>query len=105
MNNKLYVGNLPFTATEADINRVFAAAGQVTRTTIVTDRETQRPRGFAFVEMASDEQATAAVQTLDGTSLGGRSIQVNIARPREDRGGGYGGGGYGGGARRDSNRW
>ena len=70
MNNKLYVGNLPFSATEADISQVFGGVGQVTRTTIVTDRETGRPRGFAFVEMASDADAQAAVQALDGTSLG-----------------------------------
>jgi len=95
MNNKLYVGNLPFTATEADITKAFGSVGTVTRTTIVTDRETGRPRGFAFVEMATDADATAAVQGLDGTSLGGRTIQVNIARPREERGG-FGGGGGGG---------
>lgn len=105
MNNKLYVGNLPFSATEAEINKVFGGVGTVTRTTIVTDRETGRPRGFAFVEMATDADAQAAVQGLDGTSLGGRNIQVNIARPREERGGGgFGGGGggrggFGGGGR------
>jgi RNA recognition motif-containing protein len=101
MNNKLYVGNLPFTATEAELQKVFATVGQVTRTTIMTDRETQRPRGFAFVEMGTDSQAGAAVQSLHGHNLGGRQIQVSIARPREDRGG------FGGGGRpaRDGNRW
>jgi RNA recognition motif-containing protein len=99
MNNKLYVGNLPFSATEAEINKLFGGVGQVSRTSIVTDRETGRPRGFAFVEMATDAEAQAAVTALDGQNLGGRQIQVNIARPREDRGGGGGGGGggYGGG--------
>jgi cold-inducible RNA-binding protein len=101
MNNKLYVGNLPFSATDADLQQVFATVGQVIRTTIVTDRETQRPRGFAFVEMATDSQADAAVQSLHGHNLGGRQIQVNIARPREDRGG-FGGGGR---SSRDGNRW
>jgi RNA recognition motif-containing protein len=95
MNNKLYVGNLPFSATEGDINQAFSGVGQVSRVTIVTDRETGRPRGFAFVEMATDADAQAAVSALDGTSLGGRNIQVNIARPREERGG-FGGGGGGG---------
>jgi len=100
MNNKLYVGNLPFSATEADISQVFSSVGQVTRTTIVMDRETQRPRGFAFVEMSSAAEADDAVAKLQGSSLGGRSIQVSIARPREERsggGGGFGGGGGGGG--------
>jgi cold-inducible RNA-binding protein len=101
MNNKLYVGNLPFTATDADLQQVFATVGQVTRTTIVTDRETQRPRGFAFVEMGTDSEADAAVQRLHGHNLGGRQIQVNIARPREDRGG-FGGAGR---SQRDGNRW
>lgn len=96
MNNKLYVGNLPFSATEAELNKLFGGVGQVSRTSIVTDRETGRPRGFAFVEMATDAEAQAAVQSLDGQSLGGRQIQVNIARPREERSGG-GGGGFGGG--------
>ncbi|MDP2312146.1 MAG: RNA-binding protein, partial [Pseudomonadota bacterium] len=98
MNNKLYVGNLPFSATEAELNKLFGGVGQVSRTSIVTDRETGRPRGFAFVEMATDAEAQAAVQSLDGQSLGGRQIQVNIARPREERSGG--GGGFGGGGGR-----
>lgn len=96
MQNKLYVGNLPFSATEADLNRIFAAVGTVSRTTIVTDRETQRPRGFAFVEMATDADAQAAVNQLDRKDFGGRAMQVNIARPREDRGSA---------PRRDSGRW
>ncbi|MES2644478.1 MAG: RNA-binding protein [Myxococcota bacterium] len=99
MNNKLYVGNLPFSATEAELNKLFGGVGQVSRTSIVTDRETGRPRGFAFVEMATDAEAQAAVQSLDGQSLGGRQIQVNIARPREERSGGGGGFGGGGGGR------
>lgn len=86
MNNKLYVGNLPFSATEADLSKVFASVGPVSRTTIVVDRETQRPRGFAFVEMGSDSDAQSAVNALNGRDFGGRQMQVNIARPREDRG-------------------
>ncbi len=111
MNNKLYVGNLPFSVTEAELTKMFSGVGQVSRTTIVTDRETGRPRGFAFVEMASDADAAAAVKGLDGQALGGRQMQVNIARPREERsgggGGGYGGGGGGGGGRppRNNDRW
>ncbi len=109
MNNKLYVGNLPFSATENDIGNAFAAAGNVTKVSIVMDRETQRPRGFAFVEMGSDADAEAAVAQLNGSNMGGRAIVVNIARPREERGGfggggggrgGFGGGGFGGGNRR-----
>ena len=66
MNNKLYVGNLPFSATEADVTAAFSQVGNVTRTSIITDRETGRPRGFAFVEMATDAEAQAAVDKLNG---------------------------------------
>jgi RNA recognition motif-containing protein len=98
MNNRLYVGNLSFSATEDELRDIFGAHGNVQRATIVTDRETGRSRGFAFVEMGSDTEARAAIQALDGQSVGGRTIQVNVARPREDRGnGGFGGGGRGGG--------
>lgn len=99
-NNKLYVGNLSFNTTEPGLAEAFGAHGTVKRATIVTDRETGRARGFAFVEMDSDEEAQAAINALDGKSLDGRQIQVNVARPREDRGGGSGGGGG-----RSNNRW
>ncbi|MHC5012452.1 MAG: RNA recognition motif domain-containing protein [Planctomycetota bacterium] len=94
--NKLYVGNLSFTSTEDDITGAFSPHGTVTSVNVIMDRETGRPRGFAFVEMGSDAEAQAAVQALDGQDLGGRNIKVNIAKPRESRGGG-------GGGRRD--RW
>ena len=99
-NNKLYVGNLSFSTTEAGLSEAFSAHGTVQRATIVTDRETGRARGFGFVEMGSEAEAQAAISALDGKSLDGRTIQVNVARPREDRGGGGGGRGGGGG-----NRW
>ena len=93
--NKLYVGNIPFKMTEADLSRLFSDYGAVSRATVVTDRETGRPRGFAFVEMGSDAEAQAAIDALDGKSIEGRAIRVNVARPREDREGGGGGGGRG----------
>jgi len=95
---KLYVGNLPFSATESDLRQAFEAHGQVTSATIVMDRETGRPRGFGFIEMASDDEARAAIEAMNGANLGGRNLTVNEARPREAGGGGGGGrGGYGGG--------
>ena len=96
-NNKLYVGNLSFKTTEQGLAQAFAPFGNVTRATVVTDRETGRARGFGFVEMGSDAEAQAAIDGLDGQMLDGRPIQVNVARPREDRGGGGGG--------RGGNRW
>ena len=101
MNNKLYVGNLSFKTTEDGLVQAFSQYGDVKRATVVTDRETGRARGFAFVEMGSDEEAQSAIDGLNGQSLDGRQIQVNVARPREDRGPG-GGGGFGGGGGRDS---
>lgn len=98
MNNKLYVGNLSFKTTEDGLVNAFSQYGEVKRATVVTDRETGRPRGFAFVEMGSDEEAQSAIDGLNGQSLDGRQVQVNVARPREDRGGG--GGGFGGGGGR-----
>jgi len=93
--NKLYVGNMSFNSTEDDIRDAFAPHGTVTSVNIIMDRETGRPRGFAFVEMGSDSEAQAAVKGLDGQDLDGRSLKVNIAKPREPRGGGGGGGGGG----------
>ena len=104
MQNKLYVGNLSFDAGQAEVEAAFAAYGTVQSVNLVTDRETGRPRGFGFVEMGSDSEAQAAIEGLDQQPLGGRNLTVNIAKPRENRGGGGGGGGgYGGG--RGGDRW
>ncbi|MBN2575607.1 MAG: RNA-binding protein [Deltaproteobacteria bacterium] len=95
MGKRLYVGNLPYSATEADLRDAFAATGhEVTEVKVVLDRDTGRPRGFAFVEMASDEGAQAAIATLNGKDLQGRAIAVSEAR---ERSGGGGRGGYEGG--------
>jgi RNA recognition motif-containing protein len=97
MGTRLYVGNLPYTADEAMIRSFFEQGGrQVTQVKIVTDRDTGRPRGFAFVEMADDNMAKAAINDLNGQNLGGRTIVVNEAREPQRGGGGGGGGGYGG---------
>ena len=84
------MGNIPFTTTDDDLLNWFAEYGTVTRTQVVTDRETGRSRGFGFVEMAGEE-AEAAIQALDGSQMGGRTLKVNEARPRENSGGGGGG--------------
>lgn len=96
---KLYVGNLSFKTTEDELRSLFEQHGTVTSASLVMDRETGRPRGFGFVEMADDAQAKAAINALNGQNIGGRDLTVNEARPREDRGGGGGGGrgGFGGG--------
>jgi RNA recognition motif-containing protein len=96
MNTKLYVGNLSFDTTENDLQDLFSKQGPVTEVNMIQDRVTGRPRGFAFVTMATPEGAQAAIKTLNGTDFGGRPLTVNESRPREDRPGG-GGGGYGGG--------
>jgi RNA recognition motif-containing protein len=88
---KIYVGNLSFNATDAELRDLFGRHGEVSSVSLITDRETGQPRGFAFVEMESG--ADAAISALDGSQLGGRTLKVNEARPREDRGGGGGGGG------------
>jgi len=94
---KIYVGNLPYSATENDIREKFGEHGTVESVSLITDRETGRPRGFGFVEM-DDEGATAAIAALDGKDMDGRSLRVNEARPRREGGGGGGGrGGFGGG--------
>jgi RNA recognition motif-containing protein len=92
MGKKLYVGNLPFSATEAELRELFGRHGTVDRVSVITDRETGRPRGFAFVEM-DPRGADEAMRALDGTEFGGRSLRVNEAM---DRGRGPGGGGGGG---------
>jgi RNA recognition motif-containing protein len=101
MGTRLYVGNLPFDVDESQLRTLFAGAGRtVTEVKMVTDRETGRPRGFAFVEMGSEADAEAAVRELNGTQMGGRALTVNEARERESRGGGgFGGGGRSGGGR------
>lgn len=83
MNNKLFVGNISWDATDEDLKNLFAAHGEVTSARIVTDKATGRSRGFGFVEMASDDQAQAAIGALDGTDFMGRPISVNVAKPKE----------------------
>ncbi len=103
MGNKLYVGNLPYTVRDEDLQKAFGEFGQVSSAKVMMERDTGRSKGFGFVEMGSDSDAQAAVQGMNGQSLGGRSLVVNEARPMESRpprsggGGGYGGGGGGGG--------
>jgi RNA recognition motif-containing protein len=103
MSRKLYVGNLPFQTTETDLEALFASSGDVAQVTVMRDRETGRARGFAFVEMATDEGASKAIETLNNTSYGGRNLSVNEARPQEPRSGGFDGGG--GQRRRSAPRW
>lgn len=114
MSSKIYVGNLPYSVTDSTLESNFAEFGGVTSAKVMMDRETGRSKGFGFVEMASDEVAQAAIKALNGVSVDGRSITVNLARPREEGRGtggysangfkatnradvGYGNGGYGGG--------
>ncbi len=96
MATKLYVGNLSFRTTSEDLRELFAQAGTVESASVIEDRETGRSRGFGFVEMASAEEAAAAVEQFNGKDFNGRNLTVNEARPRQDRGGGGGGGGRGG---------
>jgi cold-inducible RNA-binding protein len=97
MATKLYVGNLAFQTTSQELQELFAQAGTVESASVVEDRETGRSRGFAFVEMSTNEEATAAIEQFNGKELGGRALKVNEAKPRENRGGGGGGrGGFGG---------
>ena len=98
MAKKLYVGGLSYDVTDAQLNEIFAQAGTVESASVIIDRMTGRSRGFGFVEMASDEDAKKAVETLNGQEFAGRTITVNEARPMADRPrGGGGGGGFGGG--------
>ncbi len=114
MGKKLYVGNLPYSATDSEIRALFEQVGEIAEVTVITDRETGRSKGFGFVEMTTDEDAQEAIKRFNGYSMGARPLTVNEARPREERsggggggprrgggGGGYGGGGYGGGGDRD----
>ena len=92
MSVKLYVGNLAFNTTEQDLQEEFSQYGQVSSASLITDRETGRSRGFAFVELDSKESAQTAIAGLNGKDFGGRALTVNEAKPREDRGGGRSGG-------------
>lgn len=106
MAKRIYVGGLPYSTAEQDLESLFASSGTVTSVSVVTDKYTGQSKGFGFVEMSTDAEADAAIRTLNGTMLGGRTLTVNEAKPREERSsGGYGGGGgnrgggggYGGG--------
>lgn len=97
MGTKLYVGNLPYSTTEEDLRNLFSQAGAVTSADVIKDRITGTSKGFAFVEMANEDEAEKAVTQFNGYSLGNRALKVNPARPREE--GGRGGGGFGGGRR------
>jgi len=110
MGNKLYVGNLPYTVRDEDLNQAFSAFGDVASAKVMMERDTGRSKGFGFVEMGSDAEAQAAIQGMHGQNFGGRDLVVNEARPMEPRpprsggfgggrgnGGGFGGGGFGGG--------
>ncbi|HEX4343636.1 MAG TPA: RNA-binding protein [Verrucomicrobiae bacterium] len=113
MSNKLFVGNLSFNTTENDLQDAFAAHGTVVEANLMMDRVSGRPRGFGFVTMSSPEEAQKAIEALNGASIDGRALTVNVARPREERpagggggrreygGGGGAGGGAGGGQRRE----
>jgi RNA recognition motif-containing protein len=111
----IFVGNLSFTSTEDSVRSIFEGYGTVDRVSIITDRETGKSRGFAFVEMPNDDEANRAIGALNGADFGGRKLNVNEARPREERGSGGGGGGFnrgggggaggGGGFRKREPRW
>lgn len=112
MSTKLYVGNLAFQTTSQELQQLFGQAGTVQSASVVEDRDTGRSRGFAFVEMSSEEEATSAIEQFNGKEVGGRALKVNEAKPRENRGGGGRGfsdnraGGYGGnGGGRSEPRW
>ena len=96
MGTKLYVGNLSFRTTAEELRDAFASVGSVESASVIEDRDTGRSRGFAFVEMATAEEAAAAIEQFNGKDFGGRNLTVNEAKPREDRGGRGGGGGRGG---------
>ena len=100
MGRKLYVGNLPYSATEQTLQDTFSQCGTVDWVNVITDRDTGQSKGFGFVEMSSEGEAQKAIQELNGSSLDGREITVNEAKPQQKRSGGGGRGGYGGGGNR-----
>jgi RNA recognition motif-containing protein len=104
MGKKLFIGNLPFSATDSSLSAVFAQCGTVESSKVITDRDTGRSKGFGFVEMSSDDEARDAISKLNGTEIDGRAVAVSEAKPQaprdNNRRGGFGGGGGGGG-----NRW
>lgn len=100
MGKKLYVGNLGYNVTSADLQQMFSAHGSVQSAQVIEDRDAGRSKGFGFVEMSSDDEAAAAINALNGKDHGGRALTVNEAKPRESRPGGGGGGGGGGGYNR-----
>ncbi len=109
MGSKIYVGGLPYSATEQELNSLFATHGSVESARVITDKFTGQSRGFGFVEMASGEEASKAISALNGTQMGGRTLTVNEAKPQEPRSGGGGGdrggrGGFGGGGG-NRDRW
>jgi RNA recognition motif-containing protein len=110
MGSKIYVGGLPYSATEQELNSLFAAHGSVESARVITDKFTGQSRGFGFVEMSSGEEANKAISALNGTQMGGRTLTVNEAKPQEPRSGGGGGdrggrGGFGGGGGGNRDRW
>jgi RNA recognition motif-containing protein len=96
MSKKLYVGNLAFQTTSQDLQQLFAQAGTVESASVIEDRDTGQSKGFAFVEMSTEEEAASAIEQFNGKEVAGRTLKVNEARPRENRGGGGGGRGFGG---------
>ena len=102
MSKNIYVGNIPFTATEDDIHNLFLNEGKINKTQLITDRYTGKSKGFGFVEMENDEEATGAIEKLNNFDLNGRKLIVNEARPREARPAGFAGSG---GGRDNSSRW
>jgi RNA recognition motif-containing protein len=109
MGSKIYVGGLPYSATEQELNSLFAAHGSVESARVITDKFTGQSRGFGFVEMSNGEEASKAISALNGTQMGGRTLTVNEAKPQEPRSGGGGDrggrGGFGGGGGGNRDRW
>lgn len=104
MEAKLYVGNLPYNTADADLENLFAQAGTVKSAQVIRDRESGRSKGFGFVEMSSSDEANAAINMFHGKDFNGRPLTVNLARPREERPGGFRGGDRRGGGGRDRDR-
>ena len=105
MGTKIYVGGLPYSTSESELNELFAPHGTVESAKVITDRFTGQSRGFGFVEMSTSDQANSAITALNGTQLDGRTLTVNEARPQEPRSGGRGGSGSGGGGQGRRDRW